>query len=58
MPTCNVLGCRNFSVTMISAPGVDGGRLHICDIHLSDLEAGAKYTVDVKARKILLTSPE
>ena len=54
MPTCDVLGCTEFSVTTVSAPGVEGGRLNICDSHLLDLESGATYTVDVRARKIVL----
>ena len=54
MPTCDVAGCSNFSSTTISAPGVEGGRLNICDSHLIDLELGAAYTVDVQARKIVL----
>ena len=54
MPTCDVLGCTNFSVTTVSAPGVEGRQLHICESHLSDLESGATYTVDVQARKIVL----
>jgi hypothetical protein len=54
MPTCDVLGCRNFSVTTVSAPGVEGEQLNICDSHVSDLESGATYTVDVQARKIVL----
>ena len=35
MPTCDVLGCTNFSVTTVSAPGVEGGQLHISESHLS-----------------------
>jgi hypothetical protein len=54
MPICDVLGCTEFSVTTVSAPGVEGGRLHICESHLLDLESGARYTVDVRARKIVL----
>jgi hypothetical protein len=54
MPTCDVLDCANFSVTTVAAPGVEGGQLHICDSHLTDLESGATYTVDVQARKIVL----
>jgi hypothetical protein len=54
MPTCDVLDCANFSVTTVAAPSVEGGQLHICDSHLTDLELGATYTVDVQARKIVL----
>jgi hypothetical protein len=54
MTLCDVLGCTNFSVTTVSAPGVRGGRLHICDTHLLEIESGATYTVDVHARKIVL----
>jgi hypothetical protein len=54
MPTCDVLGCTEFSATTVSAPGVEGGQLHICESHLLDLESGATYTVDVQARKIVL----
>ena len=35
-------------------PGVEGEQLNICDSDVSDLESGATYTVDVKARKIVL----
>jgi len=54
MLTCDVVGCTKFSVTTVSAPGVEGGKLHICESHLADIESGATYTVDVKARKIVL----
>ena len=54
MPTCDVLGCTEFSVTTVSAPAEPGRRLNICDSHLLDIESGATYTVDVQARKILL----
>jgi hypothetical protein len=55
MQLCDVLGCTNFAVTQVSAHGVEGGHLNICDEHLADLESGARYTVDTYARKLLLS---
>jgi hypothetical protein len=54
MTLCDVLDCTNFAVTQVSAPGVEGGHLNICDDHLADLESGVRYSVDTYARKLLL----
>jgi hypothetical protein len=54
MRLCDVLDCPNFAVTQVSAPGVEGGHLNICDDHLADIEAGVQYAVDIYHRKLLL----
>src|SRR5687767_6334030 len=46
MHLCDVLDCPNFAVTQVSAPGVEGEYLNICDEHLADIEAGVQYAVD------------
>jgi hypothetical protein len=55
MTICDVVGCSNFAVTHVSAPGVEGGHLNICDEHLADIESGVRYSVDTHARKLLLS---
>ena len=54
MDVCDVLGCSNFAVTMISVPSVEGGHLNLCEDHLADIESGVRYSVDTHARKLLL----
>jgi hypothetical protein len=54
MTLCDVLDCTNFAVTQVSAPGVEGGHLNICDDHLADLESGVRYSVDTYEKKLLL----
>jgi hypothetical protein len=54
MDLCDVFNCPNLAVTLVSAPGVEGGHLNICDEHVADIEAGAQYVVDTYHRKLLL----
>jgi hypothetical protein len=55
MHLCDVLSCPNPAATQVSAPGVEGGHLNICDEHLADIESGVRYAVDTYARKLLLS---